>query len=215
MKQTMIDKIDGIIWDWNGTLLNDTELCVQTMNKMLKKRGLPQLSVTEYKAVFSFPVKDYYQKIGFDFVTEPFEIPAREFIDLYNGKVSSCSLHKNSITVLNYFQSAGIRQYILSAMKQDALDLCLEQQQIGHFFEHVSGLDNHYAVSKMENGRQLISAFNLDAGKLLLIGDTVHDFEVAIELGCRCVLIANGHQSRQILESTGVSVIDEISQLVG
>jgi phosphoglycolate phosphatase len=211
----MLDKFGGIIWDWNGTLLNDTELCVQTMNKLLQKRNLQQLSVAKYKEVFSFPVKDYYQKIGFDFDSEPFEIPALEFIDLYNSRVNKCNLHDHSISVLKYFQSAGIRQFVLSAMKQDALDQCLEQHRIGQFFEHVSGLDNHYAASKLENGRQLISRLGMKANELVFVGDTVHDFEVAHNLGCQCVLISNGHQSRQILEKTGVQVIDGIDQLIG
>lgn len=210
----MIDRIGGIIWDWNGTLLNDIDLCVHTINGMLQKRNLQKLSLDKYREVFSFPVKDYYQKIGFDFIAEPFEIPAREFIDNYNGSVQNCKLHENSINVLHYFQSVGIRQFILSAMKQDALDQCLEQQNISHYFEHVSGLDNHYAASKLANGQQLIAELNLNAGELVLIGDTVHDFEVASELGCQCVLIANGHQSRQILELTGALVIDELGQLL-
>jgi phosphoglycolate phosphatase len=213
----MLDKFDkfgGIIWDWNGTLLNDTELCVQTMNELLQKRHLHQLTLAKYKDVFSFPVKDYYRKIGFDFESEPFEIPAIEFIDLYNKRVSHCHLHDHSITVLKYFQSIGIRQFILSAMEQVALDQCLEQHQINHFFEHVSGLDNHYAASKLQNGQKLISGLNLNINDLVLIGDTVHDFEVAKELGCQCILIANGHQSRQILEETGVHVIDGIGQLM-
>jgi phosphoglycolate phosphatase len=211
----MTETIGGIIWDWNGTLLNDIELCVQTINEMLQKRNLQQLTVDEYREVFSFPVKDYYQKIGFDFNHEPFEIPALEFIEEYNCQVKGCKLHQNSVSVLNYFQSVGIRQFVLSAMKQDALDQCLEQQNISHFFEHISGLDNHYAASKIENGQQLISELNLNASELILIGDTVHDFEVARELGCQCVLIANGHQSKHILESTGVLVIDELNQLLG
>ena len=215
MKRTMIENVGGIIWDWNGTLLNDTELCVQTINQMLQKRNLQQLSVHGYKDVFSFPVKDYYQKIGFDFITEPFEIPAQEFIDNYNSRVHSCNLHDHSLNALKYFQSVGARQFILSAMKQDALDLCLEQQQINHFFEHVSGLDNHYAESKLENGQRLISGWNLNVSELVLIGDTVHDFEVASVLGCKCILIANGHQSRQILEATEAQVIDGIEQLIG
>ncbi|MDO9614699.1 MAG: HAD hydrolase-like protein [Bacteroidota bacterium] len=215
MERTMTETIGGIIWDWNGTLLNDIELCVQTINEMLQKRNLQKLTVDEYKEVFSFPVKDYYQKIGFDFNDEPFDIPALEFIEEYNCQVKGCKLHQNSVSVLNYFQSVGIRQFVLSAMKQDALDQCLEQQNISHYFEHISGLDNHYAASKIENGQQLISELNLNASELILIGDTVHDFEVARELGCQCVLIANGHQSKHILESTGVLVIDELNQLLG
>jgi len=211
----MIDCIEGIIWDWNGTLLNDTQLCVQTMNEMLGKRSLPLLSVNDYKDVFSFPVKDYYQKIGFDFEVEPFEIPALEFIEHYNDQMNKCSLHQDSLDVLDYLHAIGIRQFVLSAMKQDALEDCLNHHQISHFFEHVSGLDNHYAASKTENGHRLISDLNLNAKELILIGDTVHDFEVASELGCRCILIANGHQSKEILRNTGVLVIDQINQLLG
>ncbi|MGE5447923.1 MAG: HAD family hydrolase [Bacteroidales bacterium] len=210
----MFDKISGIIWDWNGTLLDDTELSVQTMNQMLLKRNLQQLTPSAYKEVFSFPVKDYYRKIGFDFTSEPFEIPAIEYITIYNSAVDNCSLHDHSLTVLNYFNNRGIRQFILSAMEQEALDRCLELRQITSYFEHVSGLDNHYAASKMDNGKQLISSLDLDAHQLILIGDTVHDYEVANALSCKCVLIANGHQSRSILESTGAPVVNEILDLI-
>ncbi len=210
----MIGQSKCIVWDWNGTLLNDMHLCVQTINEMLDKRSLTLLSFTSYKDVFSFPVKAYYQKIGFDFENEPFEIPAMEFIERYNEQVSECSLHQDSLRVLGYFHSIGIRQFILSAMHQDVLDHCLKHYQIDHFFEHVSGLDNHYAASKAENGHRLIDELNLDVSELILIGDTVHDFEVASELGCQCMLIANGHQSKAVLSATKALVIDTLNQLL-
>lgn len=211
----MIGNITGIIWDWNGTLLNDAGLAVQIMNQMLERRGLPILSVDNYKSVFTFPVKDYYQKIGFDFQTEPFEIPALEFIDCYNSQVKDCSLHQDARKVLSYFQSIDVKQYILSAMEQEVLDNCLSHYQINDFFEYVSGLDNIYAASKIENGHRLIADMKLHAIELVLIGDTVHDFEVATELGCQCVLIADGHQSKEVLQATGALVIDSISELLG
>jgi phosphoglycolate phosphatase len=205
----------SIIWDWNGTLLNDAGMAVEIMNQMLTRRGLPLLSVDQYKSVFTFPVKDYYQKIGFDFQTEPFEIPAMEFIELYNSQLKDCSLHFETIKVLNHFQSVGVKQYILSAMEQNVLNDCLKHYQIENFFEHVSGLDNFYAASKMLNGYRLMAELNLDPSDLVLIGDTVHDFEVATELGCPCILIANGHQSKAVLRATGVLVLDSMQQLLG
>ncbi len=210
----MFDRTTGIIWDWNGTLLNDVQLCVETINDMLEKRFLPQLSLDTYKDAFSFPVKNYYRKIGFDFDDEPFEIPALEFIERYNQQVSGCSLHVETFRVLNYFRLAGIRQFVLSAMKQDVLEDCLRHYQIDHFFERVSGLDNHFAASKAENGHRLLERSNLMAAELVLIGDTIHDFEVATELGCSCVLIANGHQSREVLQASGALVIDSLGQLL-
>jgi len=209
----MTNWVKGIIWDWNGTLLDDTKLAVETMNEMLGKRNLPTLSVDQYKEVFTFPVKDYYEKIGFDFELEPFEIPAIEFIERYNKIVSDCNLHNDAIPVLNYLQSHQIRQFIVSAMQQEMLDQCMEHYDIGKYFEYVSGLDNHYAASKVDNARRLIDELQLNPEDLILIGDTIHDFEVSSELGCKCILIANGHQSRLVLQSTGTTIVDSLMQL--
>jgi phosphoglycolate phosphatase len=207
-------QIKGIIWDWNGTLLNDTNLAVESMNGILSKRGLPVLTIDRYKNVFTFPVKDYYQLIGFDFGKEPFEIPALEFIDRYNLMVRDCSLHENTIEVLSFFKNCGMRQYILSAMMQETLDQCLEHYKITHFFEQVSGLDDHYANSKLETGRLMLGKLRYKPGELILIGDTVHDFDVATELGCACILVSNGHQSNKRLNRTGAMVIDDLSELM-
>ena len=214
MELKLISQIRGVIWDWNGTLLNDTILAVESMNSMLTKRGLPELSIGQYKKVFTFPVKDYYQIIGFDFDKEPFEIPALEFIDQYNQMVWDCSLHDNAMEVLNYFKNGGIGQYILSAMKQEMLDQCLNYYQISHFFKMASGLDDHYANSKLDTGGMMIRKLNLKPKELLLIGDTFHDFEVASQLGCSCILVSNGHQSYERLKSTGVLVVEDLAQLM-
>lgn len=210
----LINQIRGVIWDWNGTLINDTLLAVESMNTMLIRRGLPALSISQYKKVFTFPVKEYYQIIGFDLDKEPFEIPALEFIDQYNQMVWNCSLHENALEVLNYFKNLGISQYLLSAMKQETLDKCLNYYQISHFFELVSGLDDHYANSKLDIGRVMIKKLNLEPKELLLIGDTIHDFDVASQLGCSCILVSDGHQSLERLKSTGVQVVENLAQLM-
>ncbi len=46
-----------------------------------------------------------------------------------------------------------------------------------------------------------------------MIGDTIHDNEVAAELGIRCVLVAGGHQSENRLRSTGTFVISRLKEL--
>jgi len=203
-----------IIWDWNGTLLNDLDHCISTINVLLEKRNLPVLNHHRYKEVFSFPVKDYYQKIGFDFSKEDFAIPAREFIDLYDNGVNQCPLHQSAIDVISHFQKKGIRQFVLSAMKQNMLEITLKQNGIFDFFEGVAGLNDHYAVSKIERGKELIQKFKIDKKSAYIIGDTNHDYEVARELGTSCILIADGHQSEQRLRQTGATVIAALESLL-
>lgn len=206
--------MESIIWDWNGTLLDDLDFCVETINILLEKRGLPLLNPKSYKEVFSFPVKDYYRAIGFDFSKEDFDIPAREFIDLYNLKVKNCHLNPSAVAVLSQFRQTGKRQFALSAMKQTMLELTLKQQNIYDFFEGIAGLNNHYAVSKIERGKQLISEFGIDTSRAWIIGDTIHDYEVAESLGIKCILIADGHQSASRLQTTGARILNNLEELI-
>lgn len=169
----------------------------------------------KYREVFSFPVREYYEKAGFDFSKEDFAIPAREFIDLYNDGVARCSLFSQATEVLDFFRMKNIHQFVLSAMKQDMLEITLKQQQISGYFEKIVGLDDHYAVSKIDRGRQLLKDSGLVKQETIIIGDTLHDFEVANELGVRCILIADGHQSKQRLLSAKTTVLDSIGELLG
>ena len=208
------EKIRTIIWDWNGTLLDDIDLCIETINGLLTRRNLPLLNFEKYREVFAFPVKDYYEEIGFDFRREPFETPAKEFIEKYNKEVVHCKLHDGVKEVLRWFQEQGKQQIILSAMEQNILEWTLQQHQITGYFNKISGLDNHYAVSKINNGKALIKTLNLNPDEICLIGDTTHDFEVARTLGCKCILVADGHQSEERLCATGSKVLKRLSKLL-
>ena len=114
-------KIKHIIWDYNGTLLNDVELCVEVINEMLSIRNKKLISVTDYREVFDFPVKDYYQKVGFDFSKESFEEIGQNFIDRYNQRINQTYLQKNVLETLSNLGQKGFIQHILSARLETSL----------------------------------------------------------------------------------------------
>ena len=89
----------------------------------------------------------------------------------------------------------------------------LEHNKILEYFEGVAGLSDHYAVSKIDRGKLLIDEFQIEKDKTRIIGDTIHDFEVAKELGIGCILISNGHQLEERLKSTGSIVIPTLDDL--
>lgn len=208
------DKIDVIIWDWNGTLLDDVDISLGTINSLLGERGLELLDEDSYREVFTFPVRDYYTKIGFDFEKEPFDIPARKFIDIYNLRVMDCGLYPEVISVLNHCRETGHRQFILSAMEQKPLVETIQKNNIHSYFAGVYGLDNHYAHSKIEAGIRLMDENSINPGRTVVVGDTIHDFEVAKELGCKSILVSGGHQSRDRLEGAGATVVDRVGELL-
>jgi phosphoglycolate phosphatase len=205
--------INLIIWDWNGTLLDDVAVCVDAINLLLSDRQLPLLDKTSYQKIFTFPVKDYYKKAGFNFDKEPFEIPAMQFMDLYRASLIKASLHTESIPVLNKLKLLGFKQAVLSAMEQELLHELLVRYKISDFFDGKFGIDNHYGSGKIERGKELIHKMKRNPEECLLIGDTLHDADVASELGCRCLLFDGGHQSRKKLETSGNEVLSDLSDI--
>ena len=214
----MIKKINNykhIIWDWNGTLVDDVWLVVEIMNKMLKKRHLPAIDSKKYREIFDFPVTKYYLKLGYDFSRESFEDLTVEFIGEYYDRFNECKLFYETEKVLQEIKDLGISQSILSASKEDVLIEKIKYYKIETFFCKIIGLDNHYAESKIERGKKWIVDLHVNPREVLLIGDTVHDFIVSKHIGSDCQLIANGHNSRKKLEKLGACVVGSMQEMIG
>ncbi|MFH1001470.1 MAG: HAD hydrolase-like protein [Bacteroidota bacterium] len=207
-------QIKQIIWDWNGTLLDDVEMCVHVMNDLLSTYNLPAINSEKYKQIFDFPVKDYYLKLGFDFTLHPFEKVGHEFMDNYFKELINCSLHKDVLSSLSYFKKMGINQMVLSAMEHESLENSLTKKGIRDFFTRVQGIDNHLAAGKIELAAELLNSTNCNASETLIIGDTLHDLEIAEAIGSACILVSNGHFSKERLLKKYNLVFDSIEEIV-
>lgn len=203
-----------IIWDWNGTLLDDVNIVIEAMNSLLRRRELPLLDILKYKDIFAFPVKDYYEQLGFDFHVEPFEQLAFEYISEFNSEKHQFKLHDGVLEVLEFIKSIGVGQSILSASKEQELNDAVNKLNISKYFIRVVGLNNHYAASKLERGKELLDDLGLNPKEVLFIGDTIHDYEVAKEIGCDCLIICNGHQNFKRISSCDTNIINTISKVV-
>jgi len=207
-----MQKYTNIIWDWNGTLLDDVAWCITRINIMLKKRSLPTLDTVEaYHNVFGFPIKDYYRIVGFDFEKEPFELLAVEYIELYHNGNECVSMFSDAREILRKLQTDGVHQIVLSASELGNLICQMKPFGIAEFFDETLGISDIYAASKVDLGKAYIQRAQPE--RAVLIGDTTHDKEVADALGVDCVLIANGHQSKNALISCGAVVLDCLADL--
>ena len=202
-----------IIWDWNGTLLDDGWLFVDIMNSILRRRGMDTITLEKYREIFGFPVKDYYLKLGFNLEKEPFEESGLEFIKGYENRRYDAQLYPQVIPLLIELRARGISHSILSAQHQTLLDDLTQYYNIRDYFIGIIGLDNHYAHSKVENGIEWVKQINVSPKEILLIGDTDHDFEVARVIGIDCLLLSHGHHCSKRLKKTGAKVVQNLMDI--
>lgn len=205
-----MNKINTIIWDWNGTLLNDVDICIDSINILLQKRNIEKITKNYYKEIFTFPVIDYYKKIGFDFGKDTFDALAVEFINIYQKKLKTSNLFTDVKPILQKFKDKNYQQIILSAMQEKDLLKSVKQQKINNYFQQIMGINNHFANNKIGIALDYINNSNLQTEHTCLIGDTIHDYEVAQKIGCKCILVDRGHQSRTRLLKTKVPVVKNL-----
>jgi phosphoglycolate phosphatase len=207
--------IRQVIWDWNGTLLDDAAACVSSLNAMLRRRGMPEVTTEDYREIFGFPVQDYYRAIGFEFPPENWNSVATEYHDLYRDYAQDAPLRNDSIAALEKLRQRRIPMAVLSACELSILERMMEQRGVRRYFERIYGLSDLYAHSKLELGHELIADWGVRPEETLMIGDTIHDYEVALELHCTCVLIEGGHQSARRIRASGCPVLSGMSDVPG
>ena len=201
--------IRQVLWDWNGTLLDDLTYAIGVRNRTFPAFGLPRIgSVAEYHRQFTFPVRRYYERAGV--TDETFVAVAHAWMAEYVRGFDTVPLHGDAVETLARFAAAGVRQAVLSATRRDMLESQIARFPIRAYFTDVLGLSDIYARSKEAVGLDYLARCGVPAASTLMIGDTLHDAEVARAMGTGCVLVARGHQSRETLLTAGVPVMDTL-----
>ncbi|MEG0841600.1 MAG: HAD hydrolase-like protein [Erysipelotrichaceae bacterium] len=203
-----------IIWDWNGTLLNDVDLCLTIINQLLNQYHLkPFQSLQHYREVFSFPVSDYYEAMGFDFNKTPFSKLAKEYMDMYQPASHACQLHDGVQELMQELHQKGFHQVILSASQIDNLKSQLNNYDITKYLDHILGIQDIHAASKQQLASDYLSETKIPLSEVVFIGDSIHDYEVASANHCDCILIANGHQSFEKLSTCDALILPSIKEI--
>lgn len=203
------------LFDWNGTLLDDVQINIEIENLLLSRRGLSALASKEYYLQnFGFPIIDFYTSLGFDFEKESYKAVAVEYAEEYEKRLSSAPLFEDVIKVLETLEEKGKKLVIISATEHELLNAQVRQYGIDGYFSSVLGIENNLGKSKVERALQWLCEENASPEDTLFIGDTEHDYETAKAIGCDCVLIPRGHNSRERLLKTGAEVKESLKEIL-
>lgn len=203
-----------VIWDFNGTLLDDTYLCWHIGNEMLVADGREPITIAQYREWIEYPILRYYERLGYRFTPEEFVQVSEDYHRIYDHRRHEAGLQEGVAGVLKALSEAGLTQSILSAYHQGGLDTAVASLGIGEYFEDIIGLSDKLADGKINNALDWLKNRDLTPDEVVMVGDTLHDAEVACALGCGCVLFSGGHNDRRRLAGTGQPVIDHMDELL-
>ena len=204
-------KYTHIIWDWNGTLLNDIGASLASVNDMLAMRGKPPIDIDYYRDCIGVPIIKFYEKV-FDLENEDYSVIIKQYNNGYLFHLNSCGLTDGAVEVLDYFAEKGIKQAIVASSNNEQLQINVKKYGIFDRFDAVLGAADYYAGSKIERAVEYLETD--EERRVLVVGDLEHDAEMAAELGADCVLLTSGHENRERLFAAKARVISDLRELI-
>lgn len=208
-------KYKYVLWDWNGTLIDDLQVNIEIGDRLLEQRGLPPIESKEfYLENFCIPVYHFYKSIGIELDDESYRKIADEYTKEYESRLVGVSLFDDAVETLDSLNKAGFKQVIISATQNDLLAKQVARFGIENRFEEILGTNSNLGLSKVQSALNWFEKNGVDAKDVVFIGDTTHDHETATAIGCDCLLVARGHNSKKRLADTGCEVFDSLEQVL-
>jgi phosphoglycolate phosphatase len=207
------DAVEHLIFDWNGTLIDDVAAAVAGVNRVRAHQALPAIDIATYRDLFTFPIARFYERLGIDFTQLSFGRLSEIYLGFFNEAIKSCPLHVGAIDVLTWARNSGICISILSASKHDTLMSNLADAGLLGRVNHVFGLEGSEAVGKLDIARRLDIQLGRPGKMALMIGDTDHDVEVALACGWRVSTVSHGHQAAERLAQVHDAVFANFATL--
>jgi phosphoglycolate phosphatase len=206
---------DAIIWDWNGTLLDDVEVSLEIVNEILGDHSLSPLTAERYRQIFEIPARVYWERAGLDLTKVSFSTISARFCAAFEERLERIPLHPGAEQILESLRASGVRQFLLSSTEHESLQRMVGRYGIREYFEVIQGMHDTLARGKLEAVQDLADRVGLERSAVLMVGDTSHDADLAGRLGLECVLLAAGHQSSSRLASSGRHVVETFEGLRG
>lgn len=195
-----------IIWDWNGTIIDDVGIALDAVNDMLREQDRPEITLEEYRKAMDTPILRFYEQF-FDMEATDFDWIAERFQNYYEDHKDQLRLHEGVEYLLESCRQRGCHQIILSSSATRIIQFYAKLFDVADYFEAVLGADDLLAAGKIERAVDYFAQNKIPKEETVMIGDSVHDFEVSQTLGIDCILMSGGHQDLQSLQACGCPVI--------
>jgi len=199
--------IQLVIWDWNGTLLADTEACMGAGNHVIETFGGKTLPRNIYSRVFDFPTLNFYCNQGADKKSMIANDFAGVFHEYYGPRASRCRTRKGAQKVLSWLNEKSIVSVILSNHLTGAIRQQLRRLRIeDHFAEVLANEEIGSTASgnnKIHRIKEYLSQSKYLPSQAIIIGDSPEDIGIGKELGMRTIGLTGGYFSTSRLKGSG------------
>ncbi|MFD2006431.1 HAD family hydrolase [Streptomyces narbonensis] len=204
-----------LVWDWNGTLLDDIGAVIGATNAAFAELGLDSITLEQYRELYTVPVPKFYERLMGRLPTDAeWIVMDGAFHRHYWARAEACGLTAGAAELLAARQESGLTQSLLSLAPHAELIPLVRRHGIAERFVRMDGRIDASTDGKSGHMVRHLAALAVPADRVVVIGDAADDAVAAAHVGAKAVLYTGGSHSRASLERVGVPVVDSLAEAV-
>ena len=216
-KRAIIDAVGElhVVWDWNGTLLDDLHVVIEAANESLSQFGLGPIDEDDYRDHFTRPVRAFYDSLfGRPITDDEWEALNDTFHEEYYARVAAASLTSDANRAMDSVEGRGWTQSLLSMSPQEWLEHVVDRFGLRPRFAGIRGLRGPTGGLKAAHLRDHLADLGVEPERSVIIGDTPDDAAAAKAVGAGVVLYHGGSHHLPTLEEVGAPIAHTLVEAV-
>ncbi len=200
-----------VVWDWNGTLVDDLPIVIESVNAALAAIGEGAIGENDYREHYTRPVDQFYVRLLERSISdEEWATLDWVFHERYGAALDRVPLAGDAVAAINAVEARGWSQSILSMWREADLAACVERRGLTEQMAMVQGNRDDAGGEKAAHLSRHLSELGVDPGSVVMVGDSLDDAAAAGIVGTACVLFDGGSHHRSHLEDVGFPVADTL-----
>jgi phosphoglycolate phosphatase len=196
----MKNKFDLIVFDWDGTLVDSVDWIVQCLNKAAGEQGCAIPKEQDVKDIIGLSIHKALDKLFPELEQEN----RRQMISSYSDAFFSKQITEDDLffgvdDMLLQFKQMGYLLAVATGKSRHGLDRAMQGTGLENFFNMTRCADETASKPSPKMLDEIIKQMNVSRERVVLVGDSTHDMEMAVNAGISSIAVLCGANSQEQL----------------
>jgi phosphoglycolate phosphatase len=207
-------QFDLIAFDWDGTLFDSTAIITRCIQEAVRDVGGTVPSDTDASYVIGMGLMAALAHAAPDVPREKYPLLGERYKHHYTLHQNDISLFEGVLPMLHALKSRQHFLAVATGKSRRGLDETLAREELQGLFHASRTADETAGKPHPLMLQELMAEFGVQPERLLMIGDTTHDLQMALNAGCPSVGVSYGaHDHADFVALSPLFVAHSVAEL--
>ncbi len=210
----MNKRYDLIVFDWDGTVMDSTAIIAGSIQAACRDMRLTVPSDEAARYVIGMGLVDALRHAVPDATESMYEPLAARYRHHFLSQDAAIPLFDGARETIIELHESGYWLAVATGKNRNGLNRVLASSEMGKYFHTTRTADQTFSKPHPAMLLEIMDELDLAADRVLMVGDTTHDLQMALNAGVDAVGVTHGaHPADQLSELNPLALVSDFHEL--